>query len=755
MSDYDFSSLNDKEFESLSTDILSAHYNTRIERFKGGKDGGVDGRFFSSNNKEAIVQCKHWLKSGLPKLLLSLEKSEASKVEKLNPSKYIFVTSLELSRVNKAKIKSVFYPYIKSEQDIWGKEDLNDVLAKHSNIENKHYKLWITSTAVLNRIFNSAIVGRSQSKIQEIAENSPKYVITQSHKEAYTILEQLQTVIIKGSPGVGKTTLADQLCQYYVANDFELCFIENSLNEAESVYVSNKKQLFYFDDFLGRNFLLALEQHQDSHIVNFIKRVKKDKSKRFILTTRSNILNQGHRLCDTFEINQIDRNEYEVSVSNLTKLDKAKILYNHIWFSSLEDSYIDEIYKNNRYLKIIGHRNFNPRLISFITDSHLLSNVKDNEYWSYIEGRLNNPKGVWQKVLEADIDDISRHVVIAVAVHGGAIDETELQLFYKRLKGSKLNANNTKRFEEVMRLLTGALLNRNLSGNNKVYYNLFNPSIADFVLSSYFDDIDYINNLLSCLRTPQSIKNIRSLVPTNTINETDCSDLISKQLTEIFLTEDEVKFDEYLQEVILLMSTIGTTTSLHLTYLTKVAEMLLSKDSKRPSVKIFSIILYFTRIGVINIQSKEYKDKVSDWASCSINMDEHKPLSSIIADVEPQEAELTETFKDSVVELFCDSITEDIIENGILEDMYSDDYFVGLKVDDFVEKTLSELNINFDSNEVDVIVDACDFEVIIEYNIDASSGYFDDSDGERFYEDNEDSGENSEVSLINDLFDRS
>ena len=59
MSDYNFSCLNDKEFESLSIDLLSAETNQRIERFKSGKDGGIDGRFFSTENKEVIVQCKH------------------------------------------------------------------------------------------------------------------------------------------------------------------------------------------------------------------------------------------------------------------------------------------------------------------------------------------------------------------------------------------------------------------------------------------------------------------------------------------------------------------------------------------------------------------------------------------------------------------------------------------------------------------------------------------------------------------------
>ncbi|MCK5354454.1 MAG: restriction endonuclease [Methyloprofundus sp.] len=120
MTDYDFRSLNDKEFESLSIDILSCHLNTHVERFKSGRDGGVDGRCFTPNNGEVIIQCKHWVKSGLPALLRSIEKTEAAKVRKLKPKRYIFVTSLELSRENKIKMKGLLSPFVLSDSDILG-----------------------------------------------------------------------------------------------------------------------------------------------------------------------------------------------------------------------------------------------------------------------------------------------------------------------------------------------------------------------------------------------------------------------------------------------------------------------------------------------------------------------------------------------------------------------------------------------------------------------------------------------------------
>ena len=65
-------------------------------------------------------------------------------------------------------------------------------------------------------------------------------------------------------------------------------------------FQEGKKQIFYFDDFLGSNFLQALIPHEDSHITRFIQRIKNDKKKKFILTSRTNIFNRALILSDNF-----------------------------------------------------------------------------------------------------------------------------------------------------------------------------------------------------------------------------------------------------------------------------------------------------------------------------------------------------------------------------------------------------------------------------------------------------------------------
>lgn len=751
MADYDFSSLNDKEFESLSNDILSSHLGQRIERFKSGRDGGVDGRFFSSPNNEVIIQCKHWIKSGLAPLLREIEKTEADKVRKLNPSRYLFVTSLELSRANKIKIKNIFAPYILSDDDIFGNEDLNDLLSKFSDIEQKHYKLWITSTNVLQIILNAAIVGRSKFKLEEIVEDSSRYVMTKSHTQAMEKLEDKHSLIITGAPGVGKTSLADQLCQYYVAHEFELCLIENSLNEAEAHFNEERKQVFYFDDFLGRNFLLALNHHQDSQVVNFISRVKKDPKKRFILTSRSNILNQGKYLSDLFVIKELDRNEYEVSIASLSGYDKAKILYNHIWFGQLDDGYIDEIYKEKRYKEIINHKNYNPRLISFITDSHRLEEVNHDNYWSYIEETLDNPQGIWKNVFDVQLDELSRHIVVAVSIHGQSISEESLKEFYMRLKVSRLCSGSSATFDTVIRVLVGALLNRNVINRNNITYNLFNPSIADYVLSSYLDDINYLEELLTCLKTPAAIDNINSLYVSGGLGKAYCSKLVEMQLIGLSKTSSKYVFDSYLLKLLLLASKVVSPRDELLQYITVLSQNAFEVGNDKLNYIFFEFVNWVIELSIIDVHDLRLSESLKIWVSDEgKDYDDYVSLSKLIIRVEPSGGDLTDKFKRLLIENMSYDITQDTLDNGLLSDIYNEEEYESYVLDDFVSDMLSEVFVKFESSEIEEISECCDLEQIIQSNIDSSSH------GDEQYEMSRDARRStvSSVDVIDDLFDR-
>jgi hypothetical protein len=173
MTSYELSRLNDKEFEEFAMQLVGVAIGQKVERFKPGKDQGVDGRFFAVGAAEGIVQVKHWNRASVKPLLGYLTKKEVAKVAALKPARYIFVTSVALSRVNKQAIKEAFTPYILAETDVIGNEDIQDFLRDHPSIAQQHYKLWLASSEILGLVNNAAIIGRSAFKMEEILAFQP------------------------------------------------------------------------------------------------------------------------------------------------------------------------------------------------------------------------------------------------------------------------------------------------------------------------------------------------------------------------------------------------------------------------------------------------------------------------------------------------------------------------------------------------------------------------------------------------------
>lgn len=507
MNEYDFSRLNDKEFEVLCTDLLSAELGVRFERFKPGRDGGVDGRYFTPAGDQWVLQSKHWVSTPFSKLLNELAKTEAPKLAKLKPARYVLMVSHSLSPADKAKLSDCFRTYTTCPIDVYGREDLNDMLSRYPQVEKRHFKLWITSSSVLSNLLNNGINGRSDSLLRDIIDKSQIYVQTSNYGAAWRTLEGLGTVIITGEAGIGKTTLAEQLILSYASTGYELVCISDDIQEAEQAYTQDRLQLFYFDDFLGRNYLEALTGHEGTQIVSFIKRVRRDIAmKKFILTSRSTIFNQGRILNDVFDNNNIKRNEFEVRLDSLSSLDKAQILYNHIWHSDLGEGYIDQLYAEKRYLRVIEHKNYNPRLIAFITDAQRLSETPADRYWAHVTNLLKNPADIWEHPFASQLDDYGQIAVLLVAFSKPNLTESQLSAAYARAISLPAHSNlrGKRDFRSTVRHLTNSLLNRILLKNETVY-RLFNPSLGDFLLHRYKNDSATLKLIFEALESVGAI----------------------------------------------------------------------------------------------------------------------------------------------------------------------------------------------------------------------------------------------------------
>ncbi|HFG2105826.1 TPA: restriction endonuclease [Vibrio cholerae] len=286
------------DFEELCRDIASQKMGVSFSAFGPGPDGGIDGRH-STAEGDIIMQCKHYSKTSFSGLKKNAEK-EKRKLDILEPKQYLFFTSHSLTPNKTSQLTQVLSPHILNSNDLIGKEDIEAALRDFPNIEKKHMKLWLSSSAVLERILQSGLEAYTQATKEEILEELAVYVVNPSLHQAIEQLEKEKVLVISGQPGVGKTTLAKMVSYHYLEEGWEFVSI-NSLEDGFSKLNNEQKTVFFFDDFLGR---IELDRQtllqKDNALSLFVKRVVKAPNARFILTTRAHIFEEAKLISDLY-----------------------------------------------------------------------------------------------------------------------------------------------------------------------------------------------------------------------------------------------------------------------------------------------------------------------------------------------------------------------------------------------------------------------------------------------------------------------
>nr|WP_315422406.1 restriction endonuclease [uncultured Pedobacter sp.] len=501
---YDYSTLTDKEFETLSCDLLNKEHDLGLQNFKKGKDKGIDLRY-STNDKHnsIVVQVKQYFTN--PRVLYNSLKKELIKVKKLNPDQYWIVTSLPLSAVDKEMIVTLFIGYIKNTSHVIGQDDLDKLLRKHKEIEQSWLKLWLTSTSILKRVLNNAILGRSEFHREKILTKLRLFVNNGTLGAAESMLKTNKFLLISGQPGVGKTTLADILTYEFLAQKFEMIYIDKDLAEAGEVFEGKDKnlpQIIYFDDFLGANHLEIMNlKSSESAIVNFIERVQASKNKYMILTTRTTILKDARENYEKLNRSEIDLSKKELVISDYNQEDKARILYNHLYHSEIAEAFKKEVFENKNYWKIINHPNYTPRLIEFFTRPFNLTEISEGKYMDFVLHNLKYPDEIWRHSFTKQLHDEDRFLIGALYSFGSnfrygnysfesIVNLKPLQQAYESRVEYEVKTNGYKRKADsfnasLKRMIDGYLYSSIDKEKKDPDIRFINPSISDFLTLYY------------------------------------------------------------------------------------------------------------------------------------------------------------------------------------------------------------------------------------------------------------------------------
>lgn len=497
MPTHTFHGLSDADFEDLACDLIGAMLGVSLQAFTKGPDAGIDLLHGARLHGGIVVQCKHYAGSQFSKLRASVA-AEVPKLEKLKPSRYILVTSLGLTPRSKEVLRESLSPYCDGLHDIFGREDLNSLLRAHPEIETAHHKLWFTSAAVLRAILrNGAAVWNAMTQA-DIERKMSLYVQTQAYVTAMAILGKDNYCVLSGIPGIGKTTLAQIIVAKMLADGWSLIAVRNDIEEAFHELDPSRKQVVFYDDFLGQSSVgERLAKNEDRSIVRLLDAARRSERLKVVLTTREYILEDAKRLYEPLNRGDLDIAKCTVKVEDYTRGIRARILYNHIFFSGLPASYAMALLRDKGYRRIIDHVGFNPRIVEWMTGGSAQLGLRSESYVDYFIRVLDNPQELWQHAFDNQISTDSRLILYALGTVEGAVGLEELRQSWEALRsGSDAPTERRHVFRAAVKQLDGSFLTSVRARNGEIAIEFHNPSIKDFIRNRIAADAELRVDLL-------------------------------------------------------------------------------------------------------------------------------------------------------------------------------------------------------------------------------------------------------------------
>jgi hypothetical protein len=502
LTDYDFHSLSPMDFERLVCELLKADLGIDLRSFGHGPDGGVDLES-SDGGGTTVVQCKHYHGSSFSDLKKAA-KSEKSKMDLMKPDTYYFVTSQNLSRTQQQTIVAQLSPHLSDITSIYTPTELNTPLQRFPEVELNHFKLWMASAAVIRRIVQSGIWQRSEALMEEIQDRVRLYVATSSFARARQMLDDKRVCVITGAPGVGKSMLADMLALSHWQDGWQIIELDShEIGKAWDAMRPDASQVFYFDDVFGQTDVHERLSNDNglavSRLMNYIG---KKPNKRLVITTRTHVLHEAESRDEPLARAGLHARECVVEVDEYTKLHRARILYNHLYFSDLPRTTVRELVRSGMHYRIINHPNFTPRLIA-LTLRQQENEPSASVLFSRIINTLDHPIELWGTSFREALTDPARMILLHLVTFPpeGAR--------HSDLRPAAIRNATPIEYQKATKQLEGSWINVTATASQAdVVITFNNPSCRDFVLSFIDSQPEYLTEIISNATTIAQISRL-------------------------------------------------------------------------------------------------------------------------------------------------------------------------------------------------------------------------------------------------------
>jgi len=195
---------------------------------------------------------------------------------------------------------------------------------------------------------------------------------------------------------------------------------------------------------------------------------------------REHILRQAIQASERFQHSSVLSHRCVLEIGDYTFGQRARILYNHLYFSDLPQAHKEAVLRDDFFLQIIRHEHFNPRLIEWLSSITRLSSPPADQFCKSISDLLRSPERLWSHAFKCQISDSARDLLLTLYSLGDWVDLEDLEPAFEAIHRGACRRYNRPRnvgdFRSALQELDAAFLSYS-SGKA----SFLNPSIRGFV----------------------------------------------------------------------------------------------------------------------------------------------------------------------------------------------------------------------------------------------------------------------------------
>ncbi|MBX3253500.1 MAG: ATP-binding protein [Chitinophagaceae bacterium] len=417
------------EFENFCRDILEIREpNIKFTTYKKGKDGGIDIK--STNSQLKIIgQCKLYHPQNYNGLLSSL-KREVAKCKRQKPDRYLICTNIELSPSRAEEIKKLFGNFIINEEDIIDGIKLNKYLGQkeYGYLFKTYSKLLVPNLSsieiALEKIVHKKYYNKTKLFLEELNTKHKLFHNTEQLPHLIQKLEDNKVIILSGNPGVGKTTTAMMIANYFFTRKkCDVLYLEER-DYPETLALAAENRLIIVDDFWGQNFSPSIQNHStfQRELQSIIKYFISSSNSYLILVSRDYVIKDALANAEYDTKTLVNQNKYLINIEAFSFEDKLRIFLNHLLFYDYDLSYISQVKYNDKFEYILNHPNYSPRHLDFFIKIYSSIEHKSSyQFYESLQDYLEKPLAFWKEAF-GKLNPTAQLILLILLVSSDPLD---------------------------------------------------------------------------------------------------------------------------------------------------------------------------------------------------------------------------------------------------------------------------------------------------------------------------------------------